>query len=1222
VKFKNLLKRVDNLFYREGLLTNKHENLINKLRKLYNKLFAFNRSWALKIAGSAACFVLLAGTANAQSASFTQWNTGDSPIEFTDVYGSSTASLGDYAIVDGAFADMDGDGDLDAALIAYMVDNEQSELLYFENDEGVYTENADDNPFGDVSHATEIFSIDIADYDNNDTLDLITLVTASWSEVIHYELNASGAFEKVESSNINSVDYLETNSLSVKFMDVDNDNDLDIVGVIDDGTGAGTITRTYYQQEDHTLGVTVDNVPMNTALPTEVTDVNIKVADMDNDGDDDLFAFNFDDEANYCTYYENDGSGNYTVITTEADIPLPLANLNTEGITLLADLDGDNDIDVFQPGGINAVNQAAFENLIYSTPVAVNDEIHLCIEEVQAKVSIGQLTENDDSTQVLVTEIESSLYGTITDEGVSYADSISTDTVTYRIGQVYNTTDTLWSNTAEATVIPHYLGVVMVSDSTGNLTIGLTDNGAIYVDYGNGIEYIESVKISQAKDCGDYFATLNDYTAGDTIKIYSYPDYLSVDSLALNYLDISRDLSLGMFTCDNNNLTTLDASKNTNLFQLFSCVNNQLTSLILNENMGSETGIGILCSNNKLTSINVSNIAGLYALYCGNNSLTTLDVSNNTNLMGLSCENNNLTSLDVSNNTNLIGLLCANNKLNFSTLPKAELFTEGMYSYAPQAAVEAEVNNGVVDLSSHLTATDTASNSYTTTYNWYTKEGTALASTNYIENNGVFTFTATPSDSVYCTMVNAAFPHFVDDSIFSTVNLEVQKQQPVINSISAAEINEDADYTLLLTDVDASYYDESLLSLVINGGDNYSVSNGVITPDENYNGLLEVSVQLSHDDNYSEAYTFSLTVNPVNDAPELTAVATDLSVDEDNTLILSMDNVTATDVDNEATDLSLVISAGDNYTVDGLVITPAANFNGTLTVPVTVTDGTATSKTMDMSIVVNAVNDAPELTAVATDLSVDEDNTLTLSMDNVTANDVDNEDADLSLVINAGDNYTVDGFELTPAANFNGTLTVPVAVSDGTVTTATMNLSIAVNAVNDAPELTAVATDLSVDEDNTLTLSMDNVTAIDVDGDELSLIVSEGDNYTVNGLEITPAANFNGTLTVPVAVTDGTATSQTMDMSIIVNAGNGIRLSSSNNLKVYPNPASELIHIALPEGVANATIVLYNANGAKQLEMQAQSNIAHINIANLPQGIYVFKITVNNQNSILHWIKE
>ncbi len=112
--------------------------------------------------------------------------------------------------------------------------------------------------------------------------------------------------------------------------------------------------------------------------------------------------------------------------------------------------------------------------------------------------------------------------------------------------------------------------------------------------------------------------------------------------------------------CSNNELTSLDVSNNISLTNL-QCGNNQLTSLILGSNLsGLET---LICNSNQLTSFNVSNSPALKYLYCFNNQLSNLNVTNNTLLKYLICDGNDLTTLNLANNTNLEILDCFSNQL-------------------------------------------------------------------------------------------------------------------------------------------------------------------------------------------------------------------------------------------------------------------------------------------------------------------------------------------------------------------------------------------------------------------------------------------------------------------------------------------------------------------------------------------------------------------------------
>ena len=77
------------------------------------------------------------------------------------------------------------------------------------------------------------------------------------------------------------------------------------------------------------------------------------------------------------------------------------------------------------------------------------------------------------------------------------------------------------------------------------------------------------------------------------------------------------------------------------------CGDNNLTELDVSEN--PELGL-LICDNNSLTSLNLNKNTKLRSLNCNNNKLTVLDLRENKSLSWLRCKNNCLTSLDLRNN--------------------------------------------------------------------------------------------------------------------------------------------------------------------------------------------------------------------------------------------------------------------------------------------------------------------------------------------------------------------------------------------------------------------------------------------------------------------------------------------------------------------------------------------------------------------------------------------
>ncbi|WP_457617344.1 hypothetical protein [Lutibacter sp.] len=128
-------------------------------------------------------------------------------------------------------------------------------------------------------------------------------------------------------------------------------------------------------------------------------------------------------------------------------------------------------------------------------------------------------------------------------------------------------------------------------------------------------------------------------------------------------------------TANINTITTLDVSQKSIrdltgiedfiALQTLLCGNNELTSLNVSNNVKLET---LHCKNNQLTSLNLSTNVLLKNLDFGTNQITRINVSMLPKLVSLVCSLNQLTKLDVSKNKKLIGLLCGVNRLGYLDL--------------------------------------------------------------------------------------------------------------------------------------------------------------------------------------------------------------------------------------------------------------------------------------------------------------------------------------------------------------------------------------------------------------------------------------------------------------------------------------------------------------------------------------------------------------------------
>ncbi|MDR7209237.1 T9SS type B sorting domain-containing protein [Flavobacterium piscis] len=119
-------------------------------------------------------------------------------------------------------------------------------------------------------------------------------------------------------------------------------------------------------------------------------------------------------------------------------------------------------------------------------------------------------------------------------------------------------------------------------------------------------------------------------------------------------------LSLTFLQCSDNQLTSLDVTKNTALIVL-DCQVNSISSLDVTKNTALTT---LNCSQNQLTSLDVTKNTPLTDLFCGANQIRSLDVTKNTALTTLVCFMNQLTDLDLSTNIVLRDLSCHVNNLS------------------------------------------------------------------------------------------------------------------------------------------------------------------------------------------------------------------------------------------------------------------------------------------------------------------------------------------------------------------------------------------------------------------------------------------------------------------------------------------------------------------------------------------------------------------------------
>ncbi|WP_164905440.1 RCC1 domain-containing protein [Flavobacterium sufflavum] len=157
-----------------------------------------------------------------------------------------------------------------------------------------------------------------------------------------------------------------------------------------------------------------------------------------------------------------------------------------------------------------------------------------------------------------------------------------------------------------------------------------------------------------------------DVSSASITNLTGIQDFVALTSLncsnnQLTTLDISKNVALSSLDCSYNyGLISFDPAKNIALTSLKSNGNSKLLTFDVSKNLALTD---LECNNVNLTTLDVSANTSLLTLRCYNNRLITLDVTKNTALKVLNCYSNQLSAIDVSNNVALDTLNCNSNKL-------------------------------------------------------------------------------------------------------------------------------------------------------------------------------------------------------------------------------------------------------------------------------------------------------------------------------------------------------------------------------------------------------------------------------------------------------------------------------------------------------------------------------------------------------------------------------
>lgn len=454
---------------------------------------------------------------------------------------------------------------------------------------------------------------------------------------------------------------------------------------------------------------------------------------------------------------------------------------------------------------------------------------------------------------------------------------------------------------------------------------------------------------------------------------------------------------------------------------------------------------------------------------------------------------------------------------------------------------------------------------------------------------------------------------------------------PVISSTAVTAVNEDLPYTytLVASDVDAGdaiTYSAPVLPSWLSFNATTHVLSGTPTNDQVGTAPsqdFDVTLRVTDLANAQTNQVFKVTVTNINDAPVILSKGS-VSTNEDVAVTLLLSNLTVSDVDNVyPDDFTLTVKEGTNYTFSGNIVTPAANFHGSLTVNFDLSDGTATLSD-NISVTVVSVNDAPVITSTAKTTAKEG----ALYTNVVTATDADLDNLTYTATkLPAWLSFDTESQVLagTPQNANVGSDSVVVKVTDGTASVYQRYLLTVSNEINSAPVITS---EPSLVAAVGVTYSYQMVVSDD-DGDAItysavtkpSWLVFQSSTGFLTGI---PAQADLGSHTVTLSASDGIDTDE-QTFTIVVGTTGIEDVETSNSLvsNVYPVPVADAVTFEMNlHSDGKIQILTMTGKMVKQVDVFSGQKTVSIDLSDLDAAFYIFKVIENNAIQVGKIIKE
>jgi len=337
-KFFRLQRRINSPVFAEVYSEKQQKSLLGKLQNLYHRLEKLQYNVGIKLAGTALALMLISAVASAQPAGY-GWRKTTAP----ELKSKWDPNSHDHTFPSIAIADADKDGDDDI-----YVGTQDGYLLLFKNDgSGAF-------PDSSIKVQADGADIDVgfylapafADLDGDGNLDLYA--GEYYGKIWVFTNDGLGNFTAGPPLQADGVD-IQINGYYANptFADVDKDGDLDLyVATTNSGYGAIEVYKNNGGVFTHDADFVVDGAP----LVIGYAYTSCAFADMDKDGNMDLYVASGGDGRDFINYYGNNGTSfgaPDTLVYADSVAKTIIHEFGTYSDPTFADVDKDGELELW-----------------------------------------------------------------------------------------------------------------------------------------------------------------------------------------------------------------------------------------------------------------------------------------------------------------------------------------------------------------------------------------------------------------------------------------------------------------------------------------------------------------------------------------------------------------------------------------------------------------------------------------------------------------------------------------------------------------------------------------------------------------------------------------------------------------------------------------------------------------------------------------------------------